>query len=142
METARDVALILHFIGLAMGLGTGFAHLFLGLAASKMEKSVADDFHVKALAVDQMGTIGIVLLILSGGYLMTPYWSSLSESPLLMAKLALVVILTILIGMLISLGKKVKAENGGPALDKMEKIGKITLPLGIIIVILAVLVFH
>jgi hypothetical protein len=32
----RDFMLILHFIGLAMGLGTSFANMYLGRAASKL----------------------------------------------------------------------------------------------------------
>lgn len=31
----REVMLIFHFIGLTMGLGTGFAHAFLGAAVTK-----------------------------------------------------------------------------------------------------------
>ena len=138
----RDIMLIVHFIGLAMGIGTGFAHLFLGIASSKMEKAAAEQFQVNSLSLTKMGVIGIILLVLSGGYLMTPYWKALSSMPLLMTKLALVVLLIILIARLVALGKQAKANNGGVALEKMEKIGKVTLPLGIVIVILAVLVFH
>ncbi len=142
METMRDIMLVIHFIGLVMGLGTGFAHMFLGIAGSKMEKAEAEDFAAKVVALDKMGVIGIILLILSGGYLMTPHWANLANLPLLMVKLTLVVILTVLIAVLVSLGKKVTNNSDINALHKMEKVGKITLPLGIIIVILAVLVFH
>lgn len=31
----RDIMLILHFIGLAMGLGTAFAHMFIGILVAK-----------------------------------------------------------------------------------------------------------
>ena len=141
METMHSIMLIVHFIGLAMGIGTSFSQMFLGMASSKMEKAEAEKFQVKTLALTKMGVIGLVLLVVSGGYLMTPHWKTLSATPLLMAKLALVVLLIILIVRLVSLGKKATADNSGEALKKMEKIGKGTLPLGIVIVILAVLVF-
>ncbi len=40
----REVMLILHFIGLTMGLGTSFAHAFLGIITSKMPADEATNF--------------------------------------------------------------------------------------------------
>ena len=34
----RSFMLILHFVGLALSMGTGFAYLFLGLSTKKMDK--------------------------------------------------------------------------------------------------------
>lgn len=51
--------LILHFIGLAMGLGTAFAHAFIGFQAIKSTNNEAIDLNSKALS--QMGTVGLVL---------------------------------------------------------------------------------
>lgn len=34
----REAMLIVHFLGLAMGLGTSFAFMFLGMVSDKMEK--------------------------------------------------------------------------------------------------------
>ena len=67
--------LILHFIGLAMGLGTTFAHAFLGMAVSKMTSEEAIKFRLHSLVLSKMGNIGIVLLIFSGLYLITPFWT-------------------------------------------------------------------
>ena len=89
--------LIVHFIGLAMGLGTGIGFIFLGAAASKMEMPERKKFMLNAFALSNMGKTGLVLLILSGGYLITNYWKSLTAMPLLMAKLSLVLVLIILI---------------------------------------------
>ncbi|MCB0639038.1 MAG: hypothetical protein KDC54_20555, partial [Lewinella sp.] len=62
----REAALIIHFIGLAMGLGTSFAFMFLGIASSKMEKNDGINFMLKAMSISRMGHIGLTLLILSG----------------------------------------------------------------------------
>jgi len=42
----REPMLILHFVGLTMGLGTGFAHAFLGMATAKMSPEEVVKFRV------------------------------------------------------------------------------------------------
>lgn len=138
----HDIALIIHFIGLVMGIGTGFGFIFLGMAKAKMEEKEGTNFHIKSLALGGMGRIGLVLLILSGGYLMTPYWSILSSEPLLMAKMSLVVLMIIMIGLIEMTAKKAKQTGGAEHLAKLETFGKITLPTGIAIIVCAVLFFH
>ncbi len=138
----RDVMLIFHFIGLAMGVGTGFAQMFLGIARNKMSDEESERFALHSLVLGMMGKIGLTLLIISGGALMTPYWSELGTMPLLIAKLVLVVVLTVIIGMIAVQAKKAKQNNGGEALKKIENLGKLSFPVGLAIVILAVLVFH
>ena len=138
----KDAMLIIHMLGLVMGLGTGFAHMFLGMATKKLPEDEQDSFQLKTIAIGMMGRIGLVMLIISGGYLMTPYWATLTQTPILMAKMGLVLTLIVLIGIMDVHGKKAKAENGGPHLAKLEVLGKIALPVGIGIVICAVLAFH
>lgn len=138
----RDVMLIVHFIGLAMGIGTSFAFMFLGIASAKMEKSEALKFSINSFALSKMGHIGLALLIISGGYLMTPYWSVLSTMPLLMAKLALVLVLILLIGIITMNANKAKKGDAETHLKKIEPLGKISLLVGLTIIVLAVLVFH
>lgn len=138
----REVMLILHFIGLTMGLGTSFAHAFLGIATSKMTTDEATKFRLHSLALSRMGHIGIALLIISGLYLFTPYWAILPSSPLLILKLILVLILVVLIILINLLSKKARKSDPETQLKKMEQLGKMTLMIGLIIVILAVYIFH
>jgi uncharacterized membrane protein len=138
----RETMLIIHFIGLAMGMGTSFAFMFLGIAASKMEKEEAIKFTLKALSISKMGQIGLVLLVLTGIYLISPYIASITEMPYLMAKLILVLVLGALIGMLSSTAKKAQLGNAEVHLKKMEGMGKLSMLTSIAIVILAVLSFH
>ena len=137
----RDIMLITHFIGLAMGVGTSFAMMFLGIAASKLEPEERGKFILNASIVTRMGHIGITLLFLSGGYLMNPYWSSLGERPLLIAKLALFLVLGALIGIMTSKLKKAKAGDTSQLLV-VKKMGPFTLLTAVTIVVLAVLNFH
>lgn len=134
--------LIIHFLGLSMGLGTSFGFMFLGIAGSKLEKEEAKKFTVQTFVLSKMGHIGIILLILSGGYLMTPYWASLMDRPLLIAKLALVILLVVLIIMLNSAAQKAKKGDFERQMKKTETLGKISMLTAISIVVLAVLNFR
>jgi len=142
LETMRDIMLILHLVGLIMGLGTSFAHAFLGMATAKMKADEVTRFRVHTLVLGRMGNVGIVLLIVSGLYLMTPYWSVLLATPLLILKLALVIVLVALIIVLNSLAKKAVLGDAEVHLKKMEKFGKSSLLVGVVILVLAVYIFH
>ncbi len=138
----REAMLIVHFIGLAMGLGTSLAFMFLGMASAKMEPVEAGKFRLNVLSLSRMGHIGLALLIISGGYLMTPFWGMLASSPLLITKLILVLLLAVLIGVIGVYARKAKQGEPEMHLKKIEPIGKITLLITLAIVILAVYFFH
>ncbi|MEQ8478774.1 hypothetical protein [Fulvivirga sp.] len=138
----REIALIFHFLGLTMGLGTSFAHAFLGIIVSKMSDEEALKFRMHSLVLSKMGNIGIILLVLSGLYLISPYWDVITSLPLLIVKLVLVVVLIIFIIIINLLTKKAYKGDAKLELMKMEKFGKMTLLIGVAIVILAVYIFH
>lgn len=138
----REILLIIHFLGLAMGLGTSFANMFLGIASSKMEASEAKKFRLHTLALSKMGHIGLVLLIISGVFLMAPYWQILPSSPLLIAKLSLVVVLVSLVTVISMAGAKAKTGDADAQFKKIQPIGKMTLMVALLIVILAVSYFR
>ena len=136
----REVMLTFHFLGLAMGLGTGFAHAFLGKATKNMTQDEVIKFRLNTLVLSTMGHVGIGLLLISGFALLTPYWKVLTDMPWLIVKLALVLMLVVVIGMLGVAAKKAK-QGDVTQFKKMASMGKITLLLGIAIVVIAVTVF-
>ncbi len=140
--TIREIMLIVHFIGLTMGVGTGFAHAFLGSSIAKMPPDEAIKFRLHSLVLGKMGHIGIGLLLISGFYMITPYWKVLSSMPLLIAKLSLVAVLIVLLILIGSAGKKAKKGDIAVQFKKMESLGKLTLFVGLVIIVLAVRVFH
>ena len=137
----RDVMLITHFLGLALTTGYSLSLFFLYLKSSKLSND-PNKFKLDVLGMNIMGHIGIGLMILSGGYLMTPYWKILHTIPFLLTKLSLVVVLAALIGIISA--KTKKARNGDLALHigKIDFLSKLMLAINIIIIILGVLVFH
>lgn len=138
----REIMLILHFIGLALGLGTSFGHMFLGITASKMEPDEAKKFTLNTFALSTMGTIGIILLVLTGIYLIMPFWNVINTMPLLIIKLILVIVLISLIILLNRFSEKAKTGDFEKQMKKIETLGKFSLLTALAIVVLAVLNFR
>lgn len=138
----HDFMLVLHFIGLAMALGAGFANQFLGMAAAKLEPAERGKFMSNTLILVRMGQIGLGLLLLSGFYLITPYWKTFSEMPLLIAKLMLVGVVIILVSAISIIVSKARKQNNPALLMKLKSIGMLNFLVAITIVVLAVLSFH
>lgn len=138
----RDVMLVLHFIGLAMAIGAGFANLFLGTVASKLEPADRASFMSRTMILGIMGRSGLGLLVLSGLGLATPYWSTLDEMPLFMAKLALIVVLLVSVSFALMLVARAKKQGNPAILAKLKPLGMLNFLLGLAIIVLAVLTFH
>ena len=137
----KDGMLIFHFIGLAMVLGTTLGFAFLGARSKQYSGDDLKRFFVSISPLSKMGNYGLVIMLLSGGYLMTGRWASLLETPLLLAKLLLFLVLGALAG--IMSGKLRKIRNGnGDLISGVRSIGRIYMLISLIIVVLAVLVFH
>lgn len=138
----REAMLFVHFIGLAMGLGTSFAMMFLAKAALKLDPAKRGEFMMTAMAVTRMGHIGLGLLILSGGYLMTPWWGGLGEMPYMQVKLLLVIVMTGLIGWNTMLGKRMLVGDPVANQRRIKLIGTGILFSALAIVGLAIATFH
>lgn len=138
----REIMLIVHFIGLVMGLGTAFSHAFLSIAASKMEKEEVTRFRLHVMVLSKMGHIGIALLVISGTFLIIPYWPTLPQNPLLILKLVLVAVLAILLLLIHHGTQKAFQGNADEHLKRIEPYGKLTMLIGLTILVLAVYIFH
>jgi hypothetical protein len=138
----KEFMLILHFIGLAMGLGSGLAFLFLGIAWGKLEPAKQREQMLNAYPIARMGQYGLLLLVITGGYLMAPYWGALGQMPLLVAKLVLVLVLGAVVGINSSLARRARKGDTNVPLDRMPTLGRIAMLTTLAIVVLAVLVFQ
>jgi uncharacterized membrane protein len=134
--------LMVHFIGLAMGVGTGIAHMFLGIASAKMEKKEAQQFLLNTHILSKMGTIGIILLVLSGSYLITPFFQHIASMPTLIAKLSLVLVMIIFLIIIGITSRKAHKEEPEKYLKRLKALGQVTLLLSLSIIALAVITFH
>ncbi|MBN2174194.1 MAG: hypothetical protein JW731_08685 [Bacteroidales bacterium] len=136
-----QIMLFFHFIGLAMGIGTSFGFMILGIKAAKLEKNEAMKFSINIMALSKMGYIGISLLVISGIFLMAPFWSELASFPLLIVKLILVVLLIAEITTIGVLMEKVKRSNGDFRSKWIPILGRVSLLTGLAIVAIAVVFF-
>lgn len=140
-----DLMLILHFLGLALGLGASFAGFTLGLATKDLEPTERTKFLLRASAVGRNGSYGILLLIVSGvGFMVLSSAGAVFArgGGMFHAKLGLVVVLSGLLGYVQVLTKRAKQAQGGPTMATIPKVAGAMLLTGVAIVILAVRAFH
>jgi uncharacterized membrane protein len=136
--------LFIHFIGLAMGVGTGFANLALGMTMKDLPPDERVKVALRNLVLSRNGSIGLLLLLLSGigmtlsrGLAATFAWGG----PAFHAKLTLVVLMIGTLGYMQMLIARVKRENGGPAMAKLPVVGRVMFFLGIATILAAVIAF-
>jgi hypothetical protein len=125
-----------------MAVGTGFANIFLGVAAAKLPPAERGSFMVRTMILVRMGQTGLGLLILSGFYLITPYWSTLSSMPTLITKLALVALQVVVVTITSIKARNALKQNNPALLVKLRPLGMLTFFVGIAILVMAVLTFH
>lgn len=134
--------LIMHFIGLALVLGTAFSLFFAARKAGKLGGAEGTNFHLNSASQVMWGNIGLVLSFLSGGYLMTPWWKLLGTMPLLATKLALFLVVGAFFGMIGANAKKARKADAGVYLKKVTLFSNLALLTALTMVVLAVLVFQ
>ena len=136
--------LFLHFLGLALGVGTAFAMFTLGASVRDLPAEERAKFMLRAGALRKNGSAGLGLLLLTGlgmFFLRGPMNVLAWGGGAFHAKLTLVVILIGLFGYLQTLLKKVREAGGGPLMAKLPKLTLIMLALNVAIMICAVIAF-
>lgn len=139
-----DLLLIVHFLGVALGVGTSFAMLTLGIATSDLKGEERAKFFHRASLLSKNGSIGLTLLILSGlGFLFSRGVGSVFAwgGGAFHAKLTLVVILSGCLGYSQVLTRRMR-QGDASAMAKLPMLGRVMLVLSVGIVICAVLAFH
>jgi hypothetical protein len=132
---------IVHFLGLAMGLSTGFSNMVMaGLIAKAApnEKGVLARFPP---AMSRIGAIGLTLLWASGIAIVQTRYGSFAILPrTFIIKIAAVVLLTLgVIYIHILMPRAQKGDMAAAA--RIQMIGKITGPFALVAIIFAVITF-
>jgi hypothetical protein len=134
----------LHFVGLALGVGTSFATLTLGAAARDLSPEERTKFMLRAGALRKNGSHGLGLLILTGlamfilrGPAEVMRWGGAAFH----LKLTLVVVLIGLFGYMQVILKKVRLAGGGPLMAKLPRLGVAMLLVSVSIIAAAVAAF-
>ena len=145
MLPAYLVLLMLHFVGLALGVGASFAMFTLRRASAELEPPERIKFMLRALSVSKNGSYGLLLLLLSGlgmFFMRGPGAIMAAGGPAFHAKLTFVVILCGLVGYSQALGKRLRVAGGGPAASTLPKVSTAILLVGIAIIVCAVIAFQ
>jgi len=134
--------LFLHFVGLAMGVGTGFAMLRIGYSNRNLPAPEMGALMQKVSSLRLNGYTGFALLILTGlgMTLMRPGIFS-AAGGVFHAKLCLVVLMFLNMGLMHMIMAKAK-RAGGPPPALLRKLGNINFSMGIVTILLAVIAFH
>ena len=145
MRAMYTVLLITHFLGLAIGVGTGFAQVTLGLATRDLSPPERGAFMQRAAALGKNGSIGLLLLLVSGigmttmrGWPATMQWGGGAFH----AKLTLVVLMIGVFGYMQVLARRIRREGGGPAMALLPKVSRVMLALGVSVIVAAAIAFQ
>ena len=133
--------LVVHFLGLALGLSSGFANMVMaGLIAKAApnEKAVLARFPP---AMSRVGAIGLALLWASGLSIVYTRYGTFSILPRpFIVKFAAVVLLTLIVIYINVLMPRAQ-KGDAAAMARIQLLGKLTGPLAIIAIIFAVITF-
>jgi uncharacterized membrane protein len=141
----QDALLMIHFLGLALGVGTSLAMFRLGIATKDLAPAERAQFNKYAMSLSKNGSLGLALLIASGlAMLFTRGISTVfgAGGGAFHAKLTLVVILSGMFGYSQVLIKRIREKQDPAAMATMAKLGPAMLLTGLAIVVCAVLAFH
>jgi uncharacterized membrane protein len=140
-----DFLLILHFFGLALGVGAGLAQFSLALATKDLPPEERGKFMQRASILRKNGSFGLLILIASGlGFVLERGFANLTfrGGGFFHAKLTLVVVMAGLLGYSQVLFKKMREQPNPAAMGRLMTLGRIMLATGLTIIVLAVLAFH
>jgi uncharacterized membrane protein len=139
-----QVLLALHFLGLALGVGAGFAQLNLGLATRELPPGERTALALRTFSLSKNSSYGLLLSILTGVGLMLMRGVSATfqgAGGAFHAKLALVVIMMGLLGYAQVIGARARRSGSVAGLTKTRKLARVQLVLGVLVVIAATVAF-
>jgi len=136
-----ELSLALHFIGLTLGVGSGFAS---GVVMSRMKAAAPE--HVAALkqlgpVLSRMSSAGLVLMWLSGGALVWQRGGVEALPPAFWLKFAFVAALTIVVALIEMTYAQVKSGNAAAA-ARLSMLGPLAGASSILALICAVIAFR
>jgi uncharacterized membrane protein len=136
-----NTLVILHFLGLTMGLSTGFSNMVMAGLIAKAAPTEKPALLRFAPAMSRVGVVGLALLWVTGIAIVLTRYGSFAILPRpFLVKLAAVVVLTMFVAYIQVLMPR--AQRGDEAArSRIEMLGKMTGPLAVIAIIFAVITF-
>lgn len=138
----RDLLLITHFFGLIIGAGAGFSIFCIGLISKTFKPEYKLEVALKLISLRYISYLGLLVLVVSGGLLLSPFTPLLGHMPWLHAKLLAVAILVLLSAFGFTQIRRAQKGEAAPAFKNLALVGKLSLIMSVSIVICAVMAFH
>jgi len=138
----KSFMLISHFLGLAASLGSIITFLIMRRTCSKVTSYESEYLLLNVRRILRINHIGLGVMFISGGYLMTPYWSVLAQMPFLHIKFTVFVLWY---GTLVALSiysKRAQQSQLKLCNPRIGFLSFISLIFGLIAVTMATLQFH
>jgi hypothetical protein len=142
MVAFNQAVLVLHFLGLALGLSVPFSNMVMaGLIAraAPPEKAVLGRFPP---SMSRVGKIGLVLLWITGPILLYTKWGGFGAMPWTFhAKIAAVVLLSLTVAYIHRLETLIRKGDAAAAV-RIQALGKVALVCALVAIVFAVLTFN
>ena len=140
----RDLLLMLHFTGIVIGAGSGFALFVIGFLSKSFSNEYKEEVLVKLFPLRYISYIGLFILVSSGLLLLSPYMMLVSNNAWLQTKFFCVsiIILASVFGAFQMLNVSRNKIAPAIAFKKLGLAGKLSFAMSIAVIISAVNVFH
>ena len=141
MDALNKTLLVLHFLGLTMGMSVTFGNIvMMGLIAkaAQAEKPVLGRFPP---AISRVGQIGLLILWVTGGTMAYTKWDGIASLPWTFhVKLTAVVLLTIVVLYITALERRI-ARGDGAGMGQLQKVAPFASLFALVAIIFAVITF-
>jgi uncharacterized membrane protein len=137
--------LALHFLGLAIGLGAGFAQLTLSLSSRELSPGERTQLALRTLSLSKNSSYGLLLLILTGVGMMFMRGVAATfqiGGGAFHGKLALVVLMFGVLGYSQMLGARARRTGSVSEINKLRSLSRLQLVLGVLVVMAATVAFQ
>lgn len=138
----RTPMLILHFLGLALSMGSMITFLVMRRSCSKVTNSESEHLLNNTKSVLKLSHIGLGIMFITGGALMTPYWAALAQMPLMHIKLTIFVLWYATLIALSIYTKKARRSEMKLCNPRIGFLSYISILFGLLAISLAVMQFH
>ncbi len=138
----KDIFLLVHFLGLIIGTGAGFAVFVISYLAPAFPAEGRREVLIKLFPLRYISYIGLLLLILSGGALIGPLWPQLDQLAWFAVKMVFVAVIAAasIFGMFLMRRARQSADN--KAFKLLGYAGKASFASSLVVVACAVYTFH
>jgi hypothetical protein len=138
----REALLLLHYTGLIIGAGSAFAVLVIGYLAANFNAVYRREVLLKLFPLRYISYAGLLLLIISGTFLIPRFLPNLEHMPLLITKLVFVALLVALSVFGAYQMHRANLSAEGNAFKLLGHAGKLSFASSLVIVACAVYSFH